>query len=283
MKATYTASEKEAIGLCIALEAAGDLANHSLLDLREGNRPPYESEVYFHSHVHQQLFLIRLLDFAKEGGDSKLTGISGSCLEVLRVACKTKSFDKNDSVAELAKAVDELSNWLSYEASIKLWLPTLDINATIKISRLDFLNISGNQSKHNISRLSGVSKSITNILKNSGYEVPIAQVPLALDDFSEHLDENYFVYYGTWLAELVNNIIWGVRAYLRPVFAESFRPDGSGSLFYEYVFPAEIQDSIARQWFWRLMNHVRSKPYLNKFIGAHYLKERSSLEWHQQR
>lgn len=281
MKTTYTTTEKEAIGLCISLEAAGDLANHSLLELREDTSPPFETEVYFKSRVHQQLFLIRLLDFAKEGGDSRLTGVSGSCLEVLRGACESRSFDVNGSISELARAVDELTSWLDYKAPIKLWLPTLNVNASIEVSRLEFLNITGNQSKHNISRLTGVSKHISNILQNSGYDVPLAQIPLALDDFSEHLDENYFVYYGTWLAELVNNICWGIHAYLGPVFAESFRPHEGDSVYYDYVFPNEIRDDVARNWFWRLMNHVRSKPYLNKFVGSHYLKKQSSLEWHQ--
>lgn len=281
MKMTYTETEKEAIGLCISLEAAGDLANHALLDLQEDPSPPYESEVYFKSRVHQQLFLIRLLDFAKESGDSSLTGVSGSCLQVLRAACETQSFDKAGSVNELARAVDELSNWLSYKASIKLWLPTLNINATIDVSRLEFLNIAGNQHKHNISRLTGVSKDIKNILQNSGYDVPAVEIPLALDDFSEHLDENYFAYYGTWLAELINNICWGVHAYLKPAFVESFRALETDSIYYEYSFPEEIKDNVARQWFWRLMNIVRSKPYLNKFVGSHYLKKQSSLEWHR--
>ncbi len=78
---TYSPTEKEAIGLCISLEAVRDMANHALLELRDVSMCPGEVEVYFHTHIHQDLFIIRLLDFVKESGDSKLTGVSGSCLK----------------------------------------------------------------------------------------------------------------------------------------------------------------------------------------------------------
>ena len=55
--------------LCIALEAVNDIANHALLDLLGVSSSPGEAQVRYKSHVHQQLFLIRLLDFAKEGGN----------------------------------------------------------------------------------------------------------------------------------------------------------------------------------------------------------------------
>lgn len=64
----YGSAERETIGLCIALEAISDMANRALLDLSEPNGPRAEVEVRYRSRQHQQLFLIRLLDFAKEGG-----------------------------------------------------------------------------------------------------------------------------------------------------------------------------------------------------------------------
>jgi hypothetical protein len=275
----YNTTEQETIGLCVCLEAVGNVANHGLIELRDVSSLPGESEVYFHTHVHEQLFLIRLTDFVKEGGDSRLMGIDGSCLEVLQSACTTKSFNTDGSIEGLKKSVEELDKWLNYRAPITLWLPTLDINATVQVSRLDFLRISGNQSKHNLSRLTGVSRNVAKILNDNGYAVTPEHIPLALDDFREHLEENFFIYYGTWIAELMNNIRWGLQTYLNPVFLKSFRSKGSGSIMYTYEYPNEIQNEVARQWFWRLMNHIRTRPYLKKFVGAHYLKKQSSLEW----
>lgn len=276
---SYSTAEQETIGLCICLEAAGDMANHELLELRQVAKYPGEAEVYFHSHVHEQLFLIRLLDFVKEAGDSQLTGVSGSCLEVLKTVCRTRSFDFDNSVDELRKAVEQLDKWLNCKSKVKLWLPTLDIKAEIGVMRLDFLFMSANHSKHNLFRLTGISRNISKILENNGYAVSSEHVPLALDDFQEHLQENYSIYYGTWLVELINNIIWALHAYLEPQFHRSYVP--TADLSYRYEFPKEVQNDVARQWFWRLMNNVRRKPYLKKFSGAHYLKKRCSLEWHE--
>ena len=276
---TYSTAELEAIGLCICVEAAGDIANHSLLSFREITAYPGEAEVLFQSAVHRDLFLVRLVDFVKEGGSKQLTGVAGSCLSVLREACSTKCFDSGESISDLKNAVEALDHWLSYRKRMTLWLPTLDINAEIEVSRLDFLKIIGNHSKHNLSRLTGVSKDVAQILSDHGYSVPQELIPLALDDFREHLAENYFAYYSTWLTELVNNLCWGVQTYLDPVFRQSYIVEPGGSGMYRYDYPAAITEDVPRQWFWRLMNHIRARPYMTKFAGSKHLKRESSLEW----
>jgi len=277
----YNVAELETIGLCICLEAVSDITNHKLLILRDVSTHPGEAEVIFKTDVHQDLFLIRLLDFVKESGSKQLTGVSGSCFSVLKEACITKFFDINDSVVDLRNSVEALENWLHYKKSMTIWLPTLGINATINVSRLDFLNITGNHSKHNLSRLTGVSKDIAKILNNHGYDIAVEQIPLLLDDFREHLAENYFLYYSTWLSELLNNLRWGLQIYLEPTFHCLYRIDSKGSGAYSYEYPDDIREEIPRQWFWRLMNNIRARPYLKKFAGAHYLKQESSLEWQE--
>ncbi|WP_448693501.1 hypothetical protein [Pseudomonas rhizophila] len=276
---TYSAAERETIGLCICLEAVSDIVNHSLLTFRDVSAYPGEAEAIFPSRVHRDLFLIRLLDFVKETGSKQLTGVAGSCLAVLKQACASQCFNINGSIAELQSSVDALEAWLSEMKEITLWLPTLEINAKIKISRLEFLNITGNHSKHNLSRLTGVSRDVAKMLAEHGYCVSEDQIPLALDDFREHLAENYFVYYSTWLSELLNNIRWGLQSYLTPIFFMSYKTDPADVPMYTYEYPTEITESVAREWFWRLMNNVRSRPYFKKFSGAHYLKKESSLEW----
>ncbi len=278
---TYSVAERETIGLCICLEAVGDIANHALLTLRDVSAYPGEAEVIFQTPVHRDQFLIRLLDFVKENGSKQQTGVMGSCLVVLKEACATKCFDVDGSVTDLKNSVEALENWLSYKKPITIWLPTLDINATFDISRLDFLYITGNHSKHNLSRLTGVSREVAKILNDHGYSVPEELIPLALDDFREHLAENYFAYYSTWLAELLNKVCWGLQTYLSPTFARSYRTGPEDSLAYSYDYPDDIQEDIPRRWFWRLMNNVRARPYLKKFLGAHYLKQESSLEWRE--
>lgn len=100
------------------------------------------------------------------------------------------------------------------------------------------------------------------MLRDHGHEVPLEQIPLALDDFTERLNEHFFVYYSTWLAELLNGLRWGLQEYLRPIFKESYKsaPDIS-DLAYRYDYPISIDAAIPQSWFWRLMNNVRTGPY----------------------
>lgn len=272
--------ETEVVGLCICLEAVNSIVNHILVDVRPLSKHPEQSVVYFNSYAEKELFLVRFLDFAKEGGDSRLTGVSGSCLDVLKSACSTASFNANESINELKSAVDNLDGWLESKSPIKLWLPTLDINAELEVSRLDFLKISGNQCKHNLSRLTGVSKDISRILESHSYSVPIEHIPLALEDFQEHLQENYFVYYGTWITELLNNIRWGIQTYLIPAFSESYIK-GDDGFSYHFEYPKGLKNDIPKQWFWRLMNNIRTGPYLKRFNAPEGFKEQSSLEWEE--
>ena len=273
----YSPIEKEVVGLCISLEAINSIVNHILVDVRSLTNSPDQSVVYFKSYAEKELFLIRFLDFVKEGGDTRLTGVSGSYLAVLSSACSTANFNQNESVLELKLAVEQLNNWLNHTSPIRLWLPSLDINAELDVSRLDFLTISGNQCKHNLSRLTGISKGISRILKGNNYSVLIEDIPLALEDFHEHLQENYFVYYGTWITELLNNIRWGIQEYLLPTFRDSYI-EGDDGLSYRYRYPEQVTNDIPKRWFWRLMNNVRTGPYVDRFTAAEGFKEKSSLE-----
>jgi hypothetical protein len=262
--------------LCIALEAVNDIANHALLDVHDGAHS--EAEVRFKTRVHEQMFLLRLLDFSKERAEQSITGVRGSCLEVLQAACGTKSFDVAGSVAALKDSVTALSDWLDAESTLKLWIPTLDSEVKVSVPRSDLLFILGNHVKHNLARLSSVSKVVARVLTTHGIPVTPEQVPLALDDIREHLQENYFNYYGTWLTELINNVRWGIQDYLQPEYRQSFTPDPDGGLKYGFQFPAQVSDSVAREWYWRLMNHIRSRPFIKRFVVSAYLKRACSIE-----
>jgi hypothetical protein len=275
---TYNDAEYEVVGLCIALEAVNSMVNHTLLKLRKASSCPEEHEVYFHSDIHQELFFIRLLDFVHEKGDCKLANVKGSCLQVLQHACKSCSFNQNGSIDALKSAVNDLDSWLKHEKHIALWLPTLEIEAKIKLSRTDIVFISVNQFKHNLSRLTGVTKRICKNLEKNKYAVQADMIPLALDDFREHLQEDYFVYYATWLTELLNNVRWGIQSYVEPVFLASYKENKAEDCAYWYEHPAVIQHDVPKKWFWRLMNNIRTKPYMKQFTSAHYLKKSSSLE-----
>ena len=116
------------------------------------------------------------------------------------------------------------------------------------------------------------------ILSEHGYDVPIELIPLALEDFQERLSENYFIYYGTWMSELLNNVRWGIQRYLEPTYIKSYKKSDDGDS-YRFEYPGGITNEISQQWFWRLMNHIRSAPYVKRFSSLDGFKDMSSLEW----
>jgi len=68
----YSTAELDTIRLCVVLEAINGIANHAMLDVPRIIEPGTETEVRYKSRQHQHLFLIRLLDFAKENGDEAI-------------------------------------------------------------------------------------------------------------------------------------------------------------------------------------------------------------------
>jgi hypothetical protein len=264
--------ELETIGLSIAVEALDDIANRSTLQVLPPDPLLFEAEIRFQTREHMQLFLVRLLDFVDERGSDALTGVKGSCLDVLAAACHTKSFDIEGSVAPLEHAVKGFQDWLSEPTPVRLWLPTLEVNARLTVPRRELVYIAGNQSKHNLSRLTGVAQRFSRMLKAHDYDVQPELVPLALDELRTHLHEDYFVYYGTWLTEHLTSLRWGIHSYLLPTYKRLYKPPPSGSYAYTYDIPESLTSPIARNWFWRLMNLVRRGPYLPPIRASHYLK-----------
>lgn len=238
--------------------------------------------VSFDTTCHRQMFLLRVLDFCKEKGGTPFTGRREfSCLEFLLEAAKNCAFDEHDSGKHLAEPAEALSSWLNCRQRVSLWLPTLDVQAHLEVSRIDFLYIAGNQSKHNLSRLTRVSAKVGSLLRDHGYRVPDSYIPLALEDFRCHLEEDYFLYYATWLAQMLNDVRWGIQSYIKPLYDACYQATGpgpSGHPGYRYTYPEDVKDDVARQWFWRLMNNIRSKPKLARFKAAARLKLQSGPE-----
>lgn len=273
-----TPREQEAIGLAVCCDALANLINRSMLTFRSVSAYPGEAEVVFQDAVHRDLFLIRLLDFLSEHGSAQLLGSRASCLDVLVGVCTTRSFEVAGSASTLQSAVDDLSEWIAETVTPEFWLPTLSINTRLAVTRLQLLQIAGNQAKHNPSRLAGVSFRLRELLLAHGHDVPLESIPFVLDDFRDHLHNNFFIYYATWIGELLNNVWWGIQTYLEPTLHSCIVYEAGDPPRYRYDFPAGIDDKSAREWFWQLMNSTRRRPYVTPFKCARYLKEQSSLE-----
>lgn len=184
-----------------------------------------------------------------------------------------------EEAALLKNAVIELNTWLESREPLPLWLPSMDLEATLTVPRRQLLRLSGNQSKHNLARLTKISRLIREMLKEHGHVVPAEAIPLALEDFKETLNENFFLYHATWIVELLNEVRWGIHEYLLPTFTACYEPPPHADAPYRYTFPVEVVQPLAQEWFWRLMNLVRRGPNVARFLTPSFLKrpKRSTL------
>jgi hypothetical protein len=264
--------EQEARDLCIAAEALDSFVNYGLLKVRDVLDYPGEAQVWFHGQPHQELFFIRALDSCR-GGESR-----GSLLDLVVAAGETRAFEIDGSADRMRRWAQELRDWLHSTADVQMWLPALDANVSVALSRRDLLNILGNRVKHHVGRLSSVADSLVKALGRAGHLVVASQVILALDEVREHLQHNYFSYYATWLIERVNKVRCGIHYYLRPTYEAALYQRASPEGAYGYRFPPDLNDDVAREWFWRLMNGVRSKPIVREFEALRHLKVRSGIE-----
>lgn len=271
--------EREVVGLAVCLEALKSLVNKQLLHFTPVTQTPEEMEVRYPSSVHRDLFVIRLQDFLSETGSKDVLGYKASCLEVLQTVAAQPLFDRNGSSQALVAAVHELTAWINAPITPKFWLPTVGVEAVLIVSIKELLYISGNQAKHNPSRLSRVSKAVSELLKKHGHEVPAHQVAFVLNELQEHLGENLFLYYASWAAELLNAVWWGVQRYLEPLFQESYVQGDGDPPRYSYTNPEGVVALEAQGWFWELMNSIRTRPYVAPFKASRFLREKSSLEW----
>ena len=69
----------------------------------------------------------------------------------------------------------------------------------------------------------------------------------------------------TILAEFLNNIRIGILEYLTPLYEKSIKYDPTIPGKYFYIYPEEICSDLGKNYFWELLNDVRSKFYIHDF------------------
>ena len=258
--------ECEAIGLHIASTALDSFVNHILL-----RSPASGGHVSFKGIEHRQLFAVRFLDFL-ENVDSNMTGVTGSCVDLLSAATQTRSFDQNGSVAKLEGPLETLRGWLDERIKVKIWFPSIDLDGEMLIIRSDFLYVCGNTSKHNLARLTGVARRLKRVLAQNAYVIDDVDASLVLEDFYALFHEDILTYYGAWVTELLNNVRWGIHEYLEPEFRRAFTPDRDDPTRYSYAYPVGLDGRFAKWCYWDLMNTVRATPPFPRFEAPEYLK-----------
>ena len=262
--------EEEVVFLKAIKEIIDSMVNFEMLTLH-GTDP--ESSVLFQTSTHQRFFNIALVDFLSRT-DKKAPVKQSSYLRALRAISGRPTFVVDDSVAALRNATSTFVDWLEQKVSVDVWLPSIDTQASIQISRLSFLKMCGDISKHNILRSVGVAEELQHTLAASGALVNLEDAMLALDDFYERFHTDILNYHSSTIAEFLNNIRWGIYEYLQPEFRRSIVWEGGDPPMYRYTYPNGVVCNFAKQCYWDLMNEVHVQPYVRRFKVTKWLKLR---------
>lgn len=115
------------------------------------------------------------------------------------------------------------------------------------------------------------------LLAASGHAVSEQEAYLAVENFFEWFHDDIFIYHSSYIAEFLNNIRWAIFDYLRPEFARSWHlteratPDFP---IYAYRYPDGCTEPVARAMYWDVMNCVRGRPWMHRFIVSDSFKQR---------
>lgn len=242
----------------------------------------------FESSLHHRLFSILLNDFLSPVvGDGKshpplglkriphsVNVIDRTFLVHLSDVCSEPKFGADTT--NLREAVDEFSGWLRGSfVKEDVHLCSIDIVADLKVTRIEYLKMCGDISKHHLGRLSRNVGKLDRLLKTAGYDVSLDAAYLAVEPFYECFFDDVFVYHSSQIAEYLNNICWAIFEYLEEEFLRShhFRDDLPHPA-YSFSVPASLSDPIAKGMYWELMNKCRRKPIVHRFEIIDLMKAR---------
>jgi len=260
--------EQEVILLRNVYDHIGEMVNYSLLEIQDYQG---DSLVMFKDMNQRKLFFILLVDFLSvtdKRGPIEKTSFLGGLLKV----CEAPQFSEGQSENELREVVNDFRVWLNEQRTIEIWMPSITEQVNLSISRLDAIKMSGDISKHNYLRASGVAERLREILQGSGIEISFEQAMLALPDFYERFHDDILIYLSSHICEFLNNIRWAIHRYLHPEFRKSFHRTDESLVGYSYTVPVEIESEYARDCYWELMNELRQEPYMRRFIVSESFK-----------
>lgn len=268
---TLTDIEEEIILLKAVWELIDSMVNFEMLDVY-GHDP--DSNILFKTMTHQRFFNIVLVDFLSLT-DKKAFVKRTSYLGALRRISESPNFDINGSVTLLSEVTHKFCNWLEQEIEVhKIWMPSIGTETTLKLTRLTFLKMCGDISKHNFLRSIGVAEELKEILFQSGVSIELDEALLALNDFYQWFHGDILNYHASTIAEFLNNIRWGIYEYLQPEFQRSIVWESRNPPKYRYSFPNGVTSSLAKVYYYDIMNEVRSPPYVRRFQVTRWLKLR---------
>jgi hypothetical protein len=266
-----TDGEIEVVYLQAALNSINESVNNDKIELRGTGST---QEVWFKTSNHQNLYSIILVDFLSKP-DKDFFDIENPILEFLKYKHNQPAFNFYNSVNDLKKVSTDFSDWLNTEVKFEnVWLPAIETELNLIIQRKELIEICGMVLKHNFFKLTRKANKLQKILKRNQVEVNDEDLLIVLEEFAQYFNESGFLtYMGQTIVEFLNNIRLGIHEYLSVEFSRTYTKDPKEEFKYSYKYPNFVTSRFGQTMYWGLMNEIRSRPYMKRFIIPDYLKK----------
>lgn len=265
----FSGVEKEIVVLAAVCSLVDDIVNNEVLEIYLSE----PSTVRFGSSTHMSFFSVLLVDFLSKP-DASVFGLTDSYLGCLRAVANKPLLSGRDDLGELSKATQALSDWLEHRLIYRAaWFPSINLEIDLSIRRFDVLDLCGNISKHNFTRLTRVARSISLVFEQNGKPLTQHEALAIIGELHEQL-KSILLYHATTISAALNNIRWGIHEYLQPVYQEALVVSPEDPREYHFRLPTELKCEFARDCFWELMNKVRREPHVPRFSVPSYLQQR---------
>ncbi|RKY21525.1 MAG: hypothetical protein DRQ55_03920 [Planctomycetota bacterium] len=268
MPTEFTSAEVEVLFLKTTVDQVNDMVNREVFQIL-GTSP--EVEVRFWSMSQRNYFYVLLHDYLSVA-DKEIVPGKRSFLGALRDVVSDPQLGTDGDARPLRQAVNAFSEWLNFEATIPLWLPAHDAELEAKIPRITFLKICGNTSKHSMLRRAGPARELRAILARSGLQLTFEEALLVLEEFYARFREDILIYHAGTIAEMLNELRWGVHEYLQSEFQRSFEAKGGSPPRWGYRYPDSVVNALARGAYWDLMEDTHKRPWISRFEVTKHMK-----------
>lgn len=280
-------TEQECIILNSAWEMIDGMVNWAMFVKHDSTGP---TNMMFETAQHCRLFNIFLGDFLSQfkafkgqpiplGLQTAPSNVGPADLTFLFYLRQVSAHPKLAlPFAALHAAIEAFATWLEGDfVADGVNLHAIDVVADIRVSRYRYIKICGDIAKHSLPRLESNVRHIQKLLDASGHPITEQDAYLAVETFFEWFHDNIFVYHSSAIAEFLNNIRWAIFDYLQPHYQRSWHLTEQATEsfpIYAFRYPEGCNEPVARAMYWNLMNRVRARPYMHRFVVSDSFKER---------
>lgn len=280
-----TEKDKEVYILLSAIEIIDAIINRQVLNIRfdKENRATIQAQNY----ITEKYFFVFVNDFFSQAGNI-VKKERQSIFDLLITEVCTKHLLFSGEYRPLMYALNKLEEWyVNTITYTEFYFPNFNIEIPLTVKRSDSINILSNMSKHNLTKLDAIRKTMKQILiDNSNDEIEhILQDDSNLVIASRDFYEQFMSESNCRIVDLLicltyhlNKIRLEIYNYLSETYLQSYEeiPSDDGLKRYKFNRPEGLSDT-GFAYYWELMNWRGSDLIIGDFEIYDWDKDRKEL------